>query len=233
METRRTAMLFCPPLPPLRLTADAPVAIGRHSSCQLAIRREDVSRRHAEVRYEGGSFVVRDVGSTNGTFVNGQRLNGPHALRPGDRIDLGSNTVTFCEIDNDMGAGGANEDTADAKTMIAMPPPTSQSTGEALMGNLAEIPPFCLFQVLEMGNMSGLLEIRTEDITGRLWFQNGGPVHAETEKQAGFDAALTLAVASSGQFRFQPQVQTEEVTIRASVTELLLEACRSQDENAR
>ena len=101
------------------------------------------------------------------------------------------------------------------------------------MGDLAEIPPFCLFQVLEMGNMSGLLEIQSDDVTGRLWFQNGSPIHAETEKQAGFDAALTLAVAGTGQFRFQPQVGIDETTIHASVTELLLEACRNQDEDAR
>jgi pSer/pThr/pTyr-binding forkhead associated (FHA) protein len=233
MENQRTAMLFCPPLPPLRLTTESPVAIGRHSSCQLAIRREDVSRRHAEVRYEDESFVVRDLGSTNGTYVNDRRLEEPHVLRPGDRIDLGSNVVTFCEIESEMGAGSAAEDEGEAKTMIAMPPLTSKGTGEAFMGDLAEIPPFCLFQVLEMGNMSGLLEIQSEDVTGRLWFQNGSPTHAETEKQAGFDAALTLAVAGTGQFRFQPQVETDEITIRASVTELLLEACRNQDEDAR
>ena len=81
-------MLFCPPLPPLRLTIDEAVAIGRHSSCQLAIRREDISRRHAEVRYEEERFVIRDFGSTNGTYVNGSRLQGVHTLSPGDRIEV-------------------------------------------------------------------------------------------------------------------------------------------------
>lgn len=228
-------MLFCPPLPPLRLTADSTVAIGRHSSCQLAIRREDISRRHAEVHHEDGRFVIRDFGSTNGTFVNGRRLKGPQALNPGDRIDVGSSTITFCEVQNQMSDECELDDPGEAKTMIALRPTTTDVTakGEAFMGDLAELPPFCLFQVLEMGNKSGLLEIRSENTTGRMWFDGGSPVHAETEKQVGFDAALTIAGVTTGQFRFQPQVGTDQATIRASVTELLLEACRQHDEEAR
>ncbi len=55
-----------------------------------------VSRRHAELRPgtdEG--WVVSDLGSTNGVRVNGQDIHGPHPLRPGDRIELGSTEVVF------------------------------------------------------------------------------------------------------------------------------------------
>jgi len=228
-------MLFCPPLPPLRLTIDEAVAIGRHSSCQLAIRREDISRRHAEVRYEEERFVIRDFGSTNGTYVNGSRLQGVHTLSPGDRIEVGSSTITFCEVESEMSDGGEFDDSSEAKTIIGIRAPTAESIGggEAFLGDLAELPPFCLFQVLEMGGKSGLLEIHSDDITGRMWFENGSPVHAETEKQMGFDAALSIACVATGQFRFQPQMGAEEATIQASVTELLLEACRQQDEEER
>jgi pSer/pThr/pTyr-binding forkhead associated (FHA) protein len=211
------------------------VAIGRHSSCQLAIRREDISRRHAEVRYEDNRFVIRDFGSTNGTFVNERRLEGVRALSPGDRIEVGSSTITFCEIENDLSGGTGFDDSGEAKTMIALRPPTSVGGGSsgAFLGDLAELPPFCLFQVLEMGGKSGLLEVHSDDITGRMWFENGNPIHAETEKQMGFDAALSIAGIATGQFRFEPQIGSQETTIRASVTELLLEACRQQDEEGQ
>ena len=55
----------------------------------------NVSRRHAEVRPSGGSWIVSDLGSTNGIKVNGRRVDGPQSLRPGDVIELGTSRVTF------------------------------------------------------------------------------------------------------------------------------------------
>ena len=95
------------------------------------------------------------------------------------------------------------------------------------------MPPPALFQLLEMGSNSGLLELAAEAGRIRVWFAMGRPIHAEAEKQVGFDAALTAVAAAEGQFRFGPCAQPPEPTIQASVTELLLEACRLQDEAAR
>ena len=65
------------------------IVIGRDISTDVVINAAEVSRRHARLRQEGGSYTVEDLGSTNGTFVNGQRLTGPHMLRPGEVIMLG------------------------------------------------------------------------------------------------------------------------------------------------
>ena len=59
------------------------------------INDENVSRRHAEVRPSGGSWIVRDLGSTNGVKVNGRRITGPSPLEPGARIALGTADVRF------------------------------------------------------------------------------------------------------------------------------------------
>ena len=58
-------------------------------------RRPNVSRRHAEVRPAADSWIVKDLGSTNGIKVNGRRIQGPQSLRPGDTIELGTSRVTF------------------------------------------------------------------------------------------------------------------------------------------
>ena len=73
------------------------VVMGRSRDCGLVISDENVSRRHAEVRPSGGSWIVRDLGSTNGIRVNGDRVSGAQPLRAGDRIELGLSTVTFEE----------------------------------------------------------------------------------------------------------------------------------------
>src|SRR3954451_22022500 len=71
--------------------------LGRSRDCDVVVEDENVSRRHAEVRPSGGAWIVRDLGSTNGVKVNGQRLTGAQSLRPGDRIDLGLSELVFEE----------------------------------------------------------------------------------------------------------------------------------------
>jgi predicted component of type VI protein secretion system len=72
--------------------------LGRSRECDVQIEDPNVSRRHAEVRPSGGSWIVRDLGSTNGIKVNGRRVSDAQSLRPGDRIEVGRSTLTF-EVD--------------------------------------------------------------------------------------------------------------------------------------
>ncbi len=69
--------------------------IGRSRDCEVVLSDQNVSRRHAEVRPSGGSWIVKDLGSTNGVKVNGRRIQGPQSLKRGDTIQLGTSKVTF------------------------------------------------------------------------------------------------------------------------------------------
>lgn len=69
--------------------------LGRSRECEIVIDDPNVSRQHAELRPRGGAWVLSDLGSTNGTRVNGRALNGPEVVRPGDEIEVGSSLVTF------------------------------------------------------------------------------------------------------------------------------------------
>lgn len=72
------------------------VTLGRLPECELAVADPNVSRRHADVkRAADGSWVVEDLGSTNGTKVNGLRISGPRRLEDGDQITVGSTSVRF------------------------------------------------------------------------------------------------------------------------------------------
>ncbi|MEA3245149.1 MAG: trypsin-like peptidase domain-containing protein [Gemmatimonadota bacterium] len=88
------------------------ITIGRHPQNDLRFDVEkdaDVSSRHAEVRVAGDTVTLRDLGSTNGTFVNGHRLAGDHFLADGDVIAFGAEgpQVTFSKA----GAGAPRRDT--------------------------------------------------------------------------------------------------------------------------
>lgn len=63
--------------------------IGRGQECQLRLKSDVVSRRHCAVVVEGDVAVVKDFGSTNGTFLNHQRIEGRRELNSGDRISIG------------------------------------------------------------------------------------------------------------------------------------------------
>ena len=69
--------------------------IGRSRQCDVVLTDPNVSRRHAELRPRGGSWVLSDLGATNGVTLNGRRIEGPEVVRPGDRIELGTSVLTF------------------------------------------------------------------------------------------------------------------------------------------
>src|ERR671922_1916191 len=71
------------------LLGQAGAVLGRSREADVVLEDPNVSRRHAEIRPSGGSWIVRDLGSTNGVKVNGRRIQGPQSLKPGDTIELG------------------------------------------------------------------------------------------------------------------------------------------------
>ncbi len=73
----------------------AGATIGRSRQCDIVIDDPNVSRQHAEVRPRGGSWVINDLGSTNGSSVNGRRVQEAEVLRPGDEIEIGTSAIRF------------------------------------------------------------------------------------------------------------------------------------------
>lgn len=74
------------------------LSLGRDLSNDIVISDADVSRRHARLVQQGEGYLLEDLGSTNGTFVNGERLTAPQALRPGDSVRLGETVEVIFEL---------------------------------------------------------------------------------------------------------------------------------------
>ena len=77
------------------LLGSAGATLGRSRDADIVLDDANVSRKHAEVRPSGGSWIVRDLGSTNGVKVNGRRIQGAQSLKRGDVIELGTSRATF------------------------------------------------------------------------------------------------------------------------------------------
>ena len=96
--------------------ADGEYIIGRRSDCQIFVPDMRVSRQHARIRPDGLRWALEDLGSNNGTFVNGQRLSGALPLAHGDEITIASNRIRVDSPDTD--GHGARTPTSDAHLTI-------------------------------------------------------------------------------------------------------------------
>jgi hypothetical protein len=146
--------------------------IGRGADCQLALDDPLVSRRHAAIRVaDDGSATVEDLGSRNGVFLNGVRIDKPEPLRDGDLIRIGSQDIAFCDAPDDShpgamsrarvtmqqvdvaaifaeptgGAGPGSAPVTAPSPAVAIPPPPPSapppSSDAAASGRAAELPP--------------------------------------------------------------------------------------------
>lgn len=103
------------------LTEDS-LTIGREPSNEIPINDAEISRKHARLSVQGDNYVIEDLGSTNGTFVNGQRLMGPHVLKPGEIVSFGEQISCTYEAISEV---DANATIISSKP--AAPPPTAPS----------------------------------------------------------------------------------------------------------
>jgi len=100
------------------------LTIGREASNAIAINDAEVSRKHAQLVFQGGKYIITDLGSTNGTFVNGQRLTGQHVLQPGEIISLGEQISLLYEV---VAQVDPNATMISSAARVSVPPAPAQA----------------------------------------------------------------------------------------------------------
>ncbi len=103
------------------------VTLGRDITNDIVINDPEVSRHHLRMTRGAGGFTLEDLGSTNGTFVNGQRLTGARPLRPGDMVGLGETVTLSYEVlasaaAGDGGVGGTIASPSQRGAQMYQPP---------------------------------------------------------------------------------------------------------------
>ena len=73
------------------------MTIGRSRSCEIFLNDSHVSRSHAQLRVDDNQVRIKDLGSRNGTYINGQQIKDEVALREGDEVGIGPFTLRFCK----------------------------------------------------------------------------------------------------------------------------------------
>lgn len=81
--------------PGARVTLEAGSVVGRDTAGSLVLDEDTVSARHAAVRHDRGLWWIDDLGSTNGTFINGRPVRGSGKVAPGDEVRFGHVALRF------------------------------------------------------------------------------------------------------------------------------------------
>src|SRR5262245_21311572 len=209
------------------------IIVGRSSDLDMVLVEEMVSRRHARIQLVDGSVNIDDLGSTNGTFVNGERVT--HAeLQEGDRVLIGSNILKVVATDS-TGPVGAPMDGVQTRAA------TRTGGSDARMsGNLEEIPLPDLLQLFGTSRKTGTLVVSSQGKVGRVHLR-GGLVHfveAETDDGGplpidGRKFAYRMIAWERGLFELTPEDPRKfENPLDLNVQEILMEGFRLKDELA-
>jgi len=103
------------------------IVIGRDDGVDVLIDNPSVSRRHAEIRLGDDGWVVEDLGSSNGTFIGGTKIQGPQSVGLGDEIGFGKFTIVF---------GKALGEGEQPRPAGARPAPPKQATPAGVQGTM-------------------------------------------------------------------------------------------------
>lgn len=186
------------------------VALGRHHSNDVPLASRKVSNYHAEILNEGDGWLLRDLGSTNGTYVNDEKIH-HRRLKDGDRIRIGGYELRVSIQVRDQAAGkGSGLLPVGTKGQFAAsrgPAPHGASTGTEARKREPSLAD--LLRVLTNGKGARLLSLRnhhSED--GRVYVDGGRIVHAELGELRAVKALYRMFRWSGGAFEIAAYPET-------------------------
>jgi hypothetical protein len=213
------------------------IVIGRSSELDMVLVEEMVSRKHARIALTDGTISIEDLGSTNGTFVNGEKVQ-QGTLREGDRVLIGTNILKVVAAPQDAEAR-ANLKAMAVGRVTSRQQPGTRATEEAprMSGNLEEIPLPDLLQLFGTSRKAGVLVLRSSGREGRIYLNDGRIRFAEFVGAPGvppLKALYRMLTWSTGSFALDPPDKRElEGAIDVSAQEVLMEGFRQIDELAQ
>jgi pSer/pThr/pTyr-binding forkhead associated (FHA) protein len=213
------------------LKVDKQVVIGRSSELDMVLVEDMVSRKHAKITMGEGKIMIEDLGSTNGTFVNGEKIKQAR-LKEGDRILIGTSIL---KLVNQSSSGEDIDDTM-VKQKLEEAAANQARRGSSMTGKIEEIPLPDLLQLFHTSKKNGVLVVKNEQ-DGKIYMRQGRVYYAviddnhELGPLKSFNRIITW---EQGDFELQPADPQEFMTeLETSTEALLMDGLRQLDELKR
>jgi pSer/pThr/pTyr-binding forkhead associated (FHA) protein len=217
------------------LKSDKQIVIGRSSELDMVLVEDMVSRKHAKFTFTAGKITIEDLGSTNGTFVNGEKIKQAR-LKEGDRILIGTSILKLVQQGVDS-VVEYDENVAKQKLEeVAVQQAARASKSSSMSGKIEEIPLPDLLQLFHTSKKNGVLVVKN-DHEGKIYMRQGRVYYASIDDnhslgpQKSFNRIVTWEI---GDFELRPPDSQEfMVELDTSTEALLMDALRQLDEFKR
>lgn len=192
----------------------------------MVLVEEMVSRRHARIIWAGDDISIEDLGSTNGTFVNGEKID-ERTIQEGDRILIGTSILKLVPATQDTKRGEVE--------YVRRPDTPPEREGPPRMtGSLSEVPLPDLLQLFAASRKTGVLLVSAGGQRGQLYLKDGDLRYARIESRTGVapeKAVFRMLAWENGHFQLDPPDAEEfDEPLELSIQEVLMEGFRQQDE---
>lgn len=213
------------------LPAQGEIVVGREGELDLVLMEDMVSRRHAKLMLQENEVSLQDLGSTNGTFVNGEKID-KAVLTVGDRVLIGTSILKLISsADSMLQDAGIAMDPIDVQHMLDELAEQRKDMPSTEGGSLADTPVPDLLQMFANMKNSGTLSLRNGDDSGRVYFRDGKIFYSllNGNDDLGPKKALFRMYAwDDGEFRFGPTADEDFVLeLEEDTDKLVVEAARS------
>jgi hypothetical protein len=204
---------------------DGEILIGRASDLDLVLVEDMVSRKHAKITTQGDKIVIQDLGSTNGTFVNGEKIKRAR-LKEGDRVLIGTSILKLiAAADAHAQITGTREEINASLDALSK---AQEGKGDQTSGKIEDLPLPDVLTLLSSNKKSGVLVVNGDTDAGRIYFKGGriyyailndndelGPLKALFRMCSFASGEYDLGAASEEEFMLELEEPTDQLVADA------------------
>jgi hypothetical protein len=214
------------------------IVVGRSSELDMVLVEDMVSRKHAKITTGGAQVAIQDLGSTNGTFVNGEKIKKAR-LQEGDRILIGTSILKLVSVNVEITSEKEKPmSNAEVRSMLEKVAAQKAHSPSPMSGKIDEVPIPDLLQLFSTSKKNGVLVIHpSSGGEGKIYMRNGRIYYAaiDNRHEIGPKKAFNrIAGWTEGFFELTgPSTENFQTELDESTEGLLMDAMREIDELKR